>query len=35
MNDLDVAGDAILWKHVDDSTMSETFNKDQPSAMQT
>jgi hypothetical protein len=35
MNDLDVAGDASLWKYVDDSTMSETVNKDQPSAMQT
>ena len=35
INDLDVAGDASLWKYVDDSTMSETVNKDQPSAMQT
>jgi hypothetical protein len=35
MNDLDVAGDASLWKYVDDSTMSETVNKDQPSEMQT
>jgi hypothetical protein len=35
MNDLDVAGDASLWKYVDDSTMSETVGKGQPSAMQT
>jgi hypothetical protein len=35
MNDLDVAGDANLWKYVDDSTMSETVGKDQPTAMQT
>ena len=35
INDLDVGGDASLWKYVDDSTMSETVNKDQPRAMQT
>jgi hypothetical protein len=35
MIDLDVGGDASLWKYVDDSTMSETVNKDQSSAMQT
>ena len=35
MNDLNVAGDASLWKYVDDSTMSETVNKGQTSAMQT
>ena len=35
MNDLDVASGTSLWKYVDDSTMSETVNKDQSSAMQT
>ena len=35
INDLDVAENKHLWKYVDDTTMSEVINKDQPnSAMQ-
>ncbi|XP_028410634.1 uncharacterized protein LOC114533324 [Dendronephthya gigantea] len=34
MDDLDVADNKNLWKYVDDSTMSEVINKDQPSIMQ-
>ena len=35
INDLDVAENKHLWKYVDDTTMSELINKDQPnSAMQ-
>ena len=34
MNDLDVADNKNLWKYVDDSTMSEIINKNQPSTMQ-
>ena len=35
INDLDVAENKHLWKYVDDTTMSEIINKDQPnSAMQ-
>ncbi|XP_028414252.1 uncharacterized protein LOC114537310 [Dendronephthya gigantea] len=34
MDDLDVADNKNLWKYVDDSTMSEIMNKDQPGIMQ-